>query len=297
MNCRLSLSLRSAITLCTLALALPLTLTQPLHAQEKSDRPEASSTTELRTSNTTGADTVRAWEEKLHTTDCSRMPTHAIGYDCMQLHDTTRFIPLHNVTQQNDANEILTAARNIADPMDKLYLVASENVIVVGTYPQEADRIETLVHTLDVARKSCRLTFTLIDTEAGQRVGVSHYTVLATDGQRTSTKQGSKIPVATSSSNPADGMKQENYTYLDIGMNFDVTPASYDGGVALRMKVEQSSVAETHTSLGDRDPIIRQTVYEGAPMIPYGKSVSVGGFDLPNSAHHLEIEVLAEPLK
>ncbi len=59
---------------------------------------------------------------------------------------------LTNVSQQNDANEILVALRNVLDPTVKIYLVNSQNAIVVRATPDQLILAEKLINDLDRTR-------------------------------------------------------------------------------------------------------------------------------------------------
>jgi general secretion pathway protein D len=56
---------------------------------------------------------------------------------------------LTNVSQQNDANEILIALRNLLDTRSKLYLIASQNAIVLRASPDELILAEKVINDLD----------------------------------------------------------------------------------------------------------------------------------------------------
>ena len=59
---------------------------------------------------------------------------------------------LTNVSQQNDANEIMVAMRNLLDPTVKIYLVPSQNAIVVRATPDQLVLAEKLINDLDRTR-------------------------------------------------------------------------------------------------------------------------------------------------
>ena len=234
-------------------------------------------------------------------TDCRKQSTRTQQNDCEQARIQTRTIFLTNVTQQSDANEILVAVRNMFDPSTKVYLIASRNAITIGSYPEEIDRIEAFVKTLDLPRKSFRLTYTLTDFDGDKRVGTQHYSIVLVAGQRATFKQGSKIPVATGSYNNGTNANspagaQTQFTYLDVGMNFDSTLDQVAGGAILRAKVEQSSVAPEPANIaGVAEPIIRQSVFEGYSVLTPGKPATLGSVDVVGSTHRLDITVLMEP--
>jgi type II secretory pathway component GspD/PulD (secretin) len=236
-------------------------------------------------------------------TDCRNQPTRTQMSDCTEAHLQTRTIFLTNSSQQNDANEILVAARNMFDPSTKIYLIASKNAIAVTSYPEEIDRIQALIKTLDTPRQSYRITYTITESDAGKRIGAQHFSMNVIDGQRATLKQGSKIPVLTGSYSPggADSKTaagvQTQFTYLDVGMNFDSTLTGVANGAMLRSKVEQSSVAAEPANLaGVAEPIVRQTVTESVLFLPTGKPVILGSIDIVGSTRHIDIDVMMEPI-
>jgi type II secretory pathway component GspD/PulD (secretin) len=233
---------------------------------------------------------------ELHTTNCDKMPNRTARTDCAMANSQTRFIYLKNVTAQNDANEVLVALRNSLDPSTKIYLVASQNAIALTTYPEEFARAEAIVRGLDLPHKAYRLTYTIVESDAGKRIGIQHFSMVVVAGQRTTLKQGSKVPVATGSYITSDKTSQEQFTYLDVGMNFDATLIQTGDNLVLKNKVEQSSIADVRNSLSDRDPVVRQSVMEGFANLTPGKPATIGAIDVPGSTRHLDIEALAELL-
>ena len=149
-----------------------------------------------------------------------------------------------------------------------------------------------------------RVTYTLTDMDAGKRVGVQHYSVVLSEGGRTTLKNGSKIPVATGSYNAgvSTGVAsigvQTQFTYLDIGINIDTQLSLPVGGTwTVRAKVEQSSATEHETISGVTEPVVRQSVLDASTTLTAGKPQMIGTLDFPGSTRHLEVEVLLEPVK
>jgi type II secretory pathway component GspD/PulD (secretin) len=231
------------------------------------------------------------------TTDCSKLPNRTLQTECREKYAQTRIIHLTNTTQQNDANDILVAVRNIADPSIKLFLVNSQDDIVVRTYPEELDKLESFIHALDRPHKVFRITYTIAESDAGKRLGVEHFSLVVADGQRVVLKQGDKVPVATGSYNTENSSSQTQFTYLDVGMNFDATVTSTAAGVVLKTKVEQSAVGPSNTIAGVAEPVVRQTVLEGVSIAALGKPLMLGSIDVPNSTRHIDSDVMIEPLK
>lgn len=206
---------------------------------------------------------------------------------------------LANATEMNQGNEILTALRNLLNPEIRIMFVPSQNAILIRTNsPEQLEYAQKIINDLDRPRKSYRLVYTITERDDTRRVGVQHYSLVAVSGQRTLLKEGSRIPVITSNytTAPSTGPKAD-VTYLDVGLNFEATLEESASGMRLRTKVEQSSVAEQPSGIGSQDPVIRQTLIEGSSVLPLSKPLVLGSIDIPGSTRHLDVEVIAEPIK
>lgn len=263
---------------------------------------------------------------------------------------------LTNVSQQNDANEIMVAIRNLLDPGLKIYLVASQNALVIRGTPDELILAEKIINDLDrtkaevvvdvaeleVSRQlernigitlpqSFGLTpqysnaneannstltsstttttttngFTLntlgnlnatnfavtlgggtvnaLLTDTDTRI-LQNPRIRATDGQHATLKIGSKIPVATGSYSAGTAITtaslgvQTQFTYLDVGVNIDMTPTvHFDGEVSLKLKVEVSAQNGSVTISGVTEPIISQRVAEQVIQLKDGEPALLAG--------------------
>ncbi|MEO6805048.1 MAG: secretin N-terminal domain-containing protein [Edaphobacter sp.] len=213
--------------------------------------------------------------------------------------DTRPFetIYLKNSTEQNEANQIVVAVRNMVAPSVKIYLVPSQNAITIRGSEEEIALAKKIVSDLDRPKKTYRLTYTITVIDGGKRTGVERFAMVATDGQRTAMKQGSKVPIATGSYKPSGTSDtQTQFTYLDIGMNFDATLNETANGGKLRTKVEQLSIAEENSGVGPQDPIVRQVALEGTTYLTLGKQQVLGSLDIPGSTRHMDVEVMMEPI-
>ncbi len=108
--------------------------------------------------------------------------------------------------------------------------------------------------------------------------------IRATDGQRATLKIGQKIPIATGSYNAgvSTGVAsigvQTQFTYLDVGVNIDMTPTvHFDHEVTLKMKIEVSSQASTVTISGVAEPVIGQRVVEQVIQLKEGEPSILAG--------------------
>ncbi len=204
---------------------------------------------------------------------------------------------LANASQPNDGNEIQTALRNLLPPEGvRIYFVPSQSALMVCGSPEQQTLAARVVHDLDRPRKGYRVSYTFTELDSGKRVGTQHYSLVVSNGQRVTVKEGSKVPIATGTSGAA-GATQTQYQYLDVGMNFDVTFTETAGGGLLKSKVEQSSLAEDKSGFRAQDPIVRQTSYEGSPVVVLGKPAILSSLDIPNSVRHVDVEVMVEEMK
>ncbi len=262
---------------------------------------------------------------------------------------------LTNASQQNDANEVVVAIRNLLDPSVKIYLVPSQNAIVMRATPDELLFAQKVLNDLDRARpevvvdvavlevnrnvernlgiilpQSVTITpqattttstssgssgtgtgttppnnFTLnslahlnannfgvaitggtvnaLLNDADTRI-LQNPSIRATDGQRAQLKIGSRIPVATGSYNAgvSTGVAsigvQTQFTYIDIGVNIDMTPTvHYDREITLKMKIEVLSQANTVTISGVQEPIIGQRTTEQIITLKDGEPSLLSG--------------------
>ena len=152
--------------------------------------------------------------------------------------------------------------------------------------------------TKDAAKnqRPYRVTYTLTEMDGSKTVGVQHYAVIVVEGGRTTLKNGSKVPVATGSYN-VQGSAQTQFTYLDIGLNFDATLDESVNGVRLRSKAEQSSLGTDKIIAGINEPVVRQAVLEGTSILTPGKPLILGSLDLPDSTRRMDIEVVMDVVK
>ncbi len=211
--------------------------------------------------------------------------------------DSVKTFYLSNTSQPNDDNEILAAIRNLLPPSAKVYLVPSQNALVMNVTPDQLLMAQKLISDLDRPRKTYRLTYTITEMDGDKRIGTQHYAMVVVSGQRTTLKQGSKIPIGTGTYNPKTSTAQTEVTYLDIGLNFDATLDESANGVRLRSKAEQSSIAEEKSGVGPEDPVVRQTYLEGTSILTPGKPLVLGSLDIPGSTRRLDIDVMMEVVR
>ena len=200
-------------------------------------------------------------------------------------------------SNEADARDIVTALRNELTAESKIYLVVNENALVVETTPDQLQLAQRLLQEVDRPKKTYRLTYTITELDANKRVGTQHFNLVIVSGQRTTLKQGSKVPIATGTYTAGSASSQTQFTYLDVGINIDATIDESSTGIRLKSKVEQSSIADSSVIADIKEPIIRQSVIEGISLLSLSKPLVLGGIDVPGSTRHFDIEAVAEVVK
>jgi general secretion pathway protein D len=242
---------------------------------------------------------------------------------------------LTNASQQSDGNEIVQTLRNVLPADDKIYLVQSQNAVVMRAPPEHLVLAEKLLNDLDRTKAEVVVDVAILEVSKDkmrnlgislpQSFGISpqannsttstasgttggttsnsaftlntlanmnatnfavtigggtlnallsdtdtkvlqNPSIRATDGQTATMKIGSKIPVATGSysAGAATGITagigvQTQFTYIDVGVNIDMTPTIHlDREVTLKLSVEVSTESGNVTISGVTEPIIGQ---------------------------------------
>jgi len=211
--------------------------------------------------------------------------------------DTYQTLYLKNITQQNDANDLVTDLRNML-PKAKLYLVPSQNAISMRGTPEDIQLAQKILSEVDRSKKTYRLTYTINETDGGKNIGSQHFTLLATPGQKTVVKQGQRVPVFVGTSDAKSYIQNVQVQYVgaqvqysDVGLAIEASVDETAEGLSLHSRVELSGLAEQSSPVGSQDPVIRQTVLEGASIVAEGKPLVLGSLDLPGGTRKQEVEV------
>jgi general secretion pathway protein D len=262
---------------------------------------------------------------------------------------------LSNAATQADQNELLTALRNVLEQNVKVFLVPSQNAIVMRATPDQLLLTQELLANLDrphsevvvdvavleVNRDHARnlgvtlpQTFSITPQVAnsttssststtsstttstttsptlntlahltGENFAVSLGTatvnalmtdtdtrvlqnprIRATDGQKASLKIGQRIPVATGSYSSGastavvSSLVNTQFTYLDVGVNIDMTPTVHqDREITLKLLLEISSHQGDQTISGVTEPIIAQRKVEQTIQLKEGEPSILAG--------------------
>ncbi len=197
---------------------------------------------------------------------------------------------LKNAASQNDLNDVQTALRNTL-ARARIYGIATENAITVSGTPEELASAQKLITELDRPKKIYRVTYTISEFDGGKRVNSRGVSVLVGAYGKGILKQGTRVPIVTGSTGTGSDITSQ-VQYIDLGINIEAS--AY--GSELHTKIEQTSLSDEKSSASIQDPLIRQTMIEGASPLGSGKPVIIGTIDMPGSTHQQQISVTAELL-
>jgi type II secretory pathway component GspD/PulD (secretin) len=210
-----------------------------------------------------------------------------------QVVKTYQTIYLTNASQQSDLTDIQTAIRNMLSEV-RIYGIPSQNAISIQGTPEDIALAQKIVSELDRPRKLYRLTFTITEIDGGKRTATQNYSLIAASGERSSLKQGRRVPIVTGKFDVDASAQNTQVQYQDVGLNIEATVATFAEGVRLRSKVEQSSLSDKKSGVGIQDPVLNQTVVDGTATLALGKPFVLGSLATPDSARTQEIAVVAE---
>jgi type II secretory pathway component GspD/PulD (secretin) len=207
--------------------------------------------------------------------------------------ETYQTLYLTSLTQQRDANDIVTDLRNMF-PRARLYYVSAQNAVSMRGTPDDIVLAQKILSDIDRTKKIYRLTYTITETDGGKPVQTQHFAFLVASGERSTFKQGSRVPVVTGEFGDKTVSPNSQVQYLDVGLNVEASLGSYSDGLKLETKIEQSNIADEKSGVGSQDPIVRQTVLETTAALRPDKPLIVGSLDIPGSTRHRQVEVVSE---
>jgi hypothetical protein len=203
---------------------------------------------------------------------------------------------LKTLSQQEGANELAVAVRNILPQDAKICFVPNQNAFIVLGTPEEIVLVRQIISDLDRPKRTYRLAYTVSEMDNGKLIGTQHYSMIAAAGQRATLRQGSKVPLAMGSYIAGSSPAQRELSYIAVSIDFDALLDESASGVRLHTKVERLSVAEERSGMSSH-PVLRQTSLEGMSSPALGKRLALGSMDTPGSTKHLDIEVVIEAVR
>jgi type II secretory pathway component GspD/PulD (secretin) len=198
---------------------------------------------------------------------------------------------LNYLTQDHEADYAVTDLRNML-PNARIYYVPPQHAISIRGTQEEIDLAQKILSEIDQPRKTYRLTYTITDIDNGKRTGSESYTLVVVPGERTSFKQGTKVPIVTGNFLGDKSNELTQVQYEDVGLKIEASLQ----GARLHTRVEQSSLSDEKSGFAAQDPVIRETDLDGMSTLEQGKPMVLGALDLPGSGHRRQIEVSAEAI-
>jgi type II secretory pathway component GspD/PulD (secretin) len=228
-------------------------------------------------------------------------PTAASYPDCSRNNINAcpaQVFPINNIQSADIYRALVNPLQNnLRNATVSLNSSPNHSVIFVRATPDDLAVAQKIIADLDHPTKNYRLTYTVTELDGSKQIGTQHYAMIMTSGQETSLKLGNKFPMVTGSSSAGNGPAQTQFTYIDVGMNFDATLTEMGENAMLKSSVEDSSVAPQPPEIGGvKEPIIRQATLRGESLLTPGKPLMLGSVDIPGSTSHLDIEVVMQQL-
>jgi hypothetical protein len=135
-----------------------------------------------------------------------------------------------------------------------------------------------------------RLDFTIGELEAGKKINTRHCSMNLTAGSANEIKIGTRVPVATGTS---------QFQYMDVGTNIwaNLREVGSDLQLDVRSDVSNLDMSSARDHSNSSAPIVRQIQINGKTLLVTGKEITVGTIDDPNSNHEFQLEVTATRLR
>jgi type II secretory pathway component GspD/PulD (secretin) len=205
--------------------------------------------------------------------------------------ETVRTIFLTNTSEQGDFNDIQTDLRN-ALPKAKIFALQAQNAITIRATAEDMETAQKIISDLDQARKLYRLTYTITDIDGGKRIGSQQFSLLVRPGEKSTFKQGSRVPIVTGTydGQPAGTQVQ----YQDIGLSISALVIGSPDSLNVHTKIEESSLGEEKSVAAAQDPVVHQTVLDESSVLSNNKPFVLGSVDLPGTTQSQEIKVVSE---
>lgn len=163
---------------------------------------------------------------------------------------------LTNVSQQNDANEILIALRNLLDTRAKLYLIASQNAIVLRASPDELILAEKIINDLDRTKPEVVVDVAVLEVsrQKERNLGIT----LPTSATITPVATGSGVTSTTSGTSTTTGGTTNTSNTTNLTLNTLANANATNFAVAITGGTVNALLSDSDTRVL-QNPRIRAT--------------------------------------
>jgi hypothetical protein len=151
-----------------------------------------------------------------------------------------------------------------------------------------------------------RLDFSFNEVADEKIVNTRHYSMDLTANDTNEIKIGTRVPVASATNNPSLQAATQ-FQYLDIGTNIWAQLREHGDELMLTVRSDVSNIdtnggagpfgVESHDSVNQNLPVIRQIKISGTTLLVTGKPIVIGSMDDPNSKRQFQLEVTATKLR
>ncbi|HUZ94727.1 MAG TPA: cohesin domain-containing protein [Edaphobacter sp.] len=172
---------------------------------------------------------------------------------------------LTNASQQSDANEVLTAIRNLLDPSTKINLVPSQNAIVMRATPDQLLLAQKLINDLDRARPEVVVDVAILEVNRDKvrKLGLSlpqsvTLTPQASPTSSSSSGTGTGTGTDTTSNFTLNSLAHFNSTNLAVGIGaaeLDALLTDADTHILQNPSIRATDGQRAQFKVGQRIPI------------------------------------------
>jgi len=144
-------------------------------------------------------------------------------------------------------------------------------------------------------RPAYKVEFNIHDTSGAAAKAGRRYIMLVNTGRKGVFKSGSRVPVATGSTQPSTGgtaiSPMTQYTYVDVGVTIECLVNEVNGGIAMQGNIDLSTAIPHDAAARTPNPTLRHTRVDLDAAIEPGKPTVIAAIEDPADARQFQVEV------
>ena len=145
-----------------------------------------------------------------------------------------------------------------------------------------------------------RLEYTITEMDGAKKLSSRSYSLQVEDHHKGTMRVGTRVAVPSGSFTSGATEQATQYTYMDVGVNLDVTPSTIDAtSIRLETSVDINSLVTPDGSNAPsrRPPATRQCRDQASTIIPLDKPVTLTTQDDPSYNTSMQVQVIAHIVK
>ena len=172
---------------------------------------------------------------------------------------------LTNASQQADATEVLTAIRNLLDPSVKVYLVPSQNAIVMRATPDQLLLAQKLLNDLDRAKPEVIVDVAILEVNRDkvrtlgitlpQSIGLTPQVVASSSGTTTTGTTGTNTTSTNLTLNNLAHLNANNFGVTITGGTLNALLTDADTRILQNPKVRATDGQRATLTIGSKIPV------------------------------------------